>query len=36
MSRCFLQLEERALTKQVGFQSPFKTTNRLTLSNGKR
>ena len=36
MSRCFLQLEERALAKQVGFQSPFKTINRVTLSHGKR
>ena len=35
MSRCFLQLKKRALTKQVCFHSPFKTINTVALSNGK-
>ena len=35
MSRYFLQLKKRALTKQVRFHSPFKTINTVALSNGK-
>ena len=36
MSRCFLQLKERALTKKLRFQCPFKTINRVTLSNNSK
>ena len=35
MSRCFLKLKKRALTKKVRFHSPFKTINTVALSNGK-
>jgi len=31
-----LTTKKKALTKQVRFQSPFKTVKRVTLSNGKQ